>query len=57
MIFLGAGLGDGCGNFPVENKVKAAYKAFYSLQNPGLHFKDVNHYKVAHIFNVGMRTY
>lgn len=54
--YLGAQLHRGIGLLHVEQRIKAAQKAFYSLQGAGLCYGGVKPDVATHLFLVGVRT-
>ena len=56
MTYLGASLSCDDGSRHVQNRQKAAYRAFYALQNAHLHFGGCKPEVASHIFAVGVQT-
>jgi hypothetical protein len=56
ITYLGAGLCKDGGTLHTEDRIKSAKKAFYALQNVGLHYKGLSPDVAAHIFTVGIQS-
>ena len=56
MPYLGATLTKDGGKSHVENRIKAANRAYFSLQHAGLHYKGVSPDVAAHLFSVGIQS-
>jgi len=56
MVYLGAGLANDNGASHIQKRIKAAHRAYHSLQHVGLHFKGLAPEIASHIFCMGVQT-
>jgi hypothetical protein len=56
MTYLGADVANDAGRSHTQNRIKAAQRAFFSLQGAGVHFKGVDPNVAMDIFSTGVQS-